>query len=85
MFKCVYLMCGCLLVYVRMSAGACRCQKRASDPWSWSLEVVVGCPTWVLGSELWSSARAARLRAAESTLQLFKKKKFWGHNYQIAK
>lgn len=40
-------------VDAHMSASASDEQKRALDPWSWSYgQLVLGCPTWMLGTEL---------------------------------
>ena len=41
-----------------MGAGACRDQKRTSDPRELELQAVVSHSVWMLGTELRSSARA---------------------------
>lgn len=56
------------IVYFKLCAWGgvqcahCKCnthrgQKRVSDPLKLALQTVVICPTWVLGTELWSFAR----------------------------
>lgn len=44
---------------MRVSASAQRGPKKVSDCRGLELQVVVGPPTWVLGAELGSSAKAA--------------------------
>lgn len=48
-------MCG----YMHKSTSAQRGEKRTSDSTALKLQVLVSCPTWVLGRKLGSSARAA--------------------------
>lgn len=60
--------------YVHMCAGACGGQKRAIDLQELELQVFKNHPMWVLGTELWSPARAAPTlnhRAVPQLLDLF--------------
>lgn len=43
---------------MHVCAGACGGQ-RASDLWDLGLQVVLSYPMWALGTEYWSSAKAA--------------------------
>lgn len=42
--------CVCVGGYVHVGAGAYGSQKRASGPLELGLEVLVSCPTWILGT-----------------------------------
>ena len=59
--KVIYKLCVCVWEYMfaHMCAGACRCQKRIWDPLNLESQVTVSHLTWVLGTKLGSSLRAA--------------------------
>lgn len=45
-------------MYVHVNAGSWRGQKGVSDPLEQKIQVVVGCQTWLLGTDVRSSGRA---------------------------
>ena len=55
MYVCIFV--SVCLVFVDAHRG----QKRVSDLLELELQAVVNSPLWVLGTELWSSARAANV------------------------
>lgn len=58
--KIFYLMCMHVCAYMYVCALViCRNQERVSDPPELELQALVGCPIWVLGTELGSSTKAA--------------------------
>lgn len=58
--------------------GAHRVQKRIQYPLELELQGVVNHLMWVLGTELWSSERAAMLSTNGAVTNLKKKKKLLG-------
>ena len=62
-----------MLVYVWVCVPECNTsggQKRVLDSQDLMAQAVVSHPVWVLGTELWSSERAASILAAGTFLQL---------------
>ena len=49
----------CVFECMHMCEGVHRSQKRVLDLLELELQAVVSCPTWILGTELRSSVRAA--------------------------
>lgn len=49
----------CVWVCANVSVGTQGGQEREPDSLELVLEVVVSCPVWMLGTELWFSVRAA--------------------------
>lgn len=62
-------MCGS----VKVSTGACGSQRKILDPRKLNLHGVVSCPTWVLETELGSSARAIGEPSLQPLLYVFVK------------
>lgn len=62
--------CVCLCVYVHMSAGTFRGQKRPSDALKLELRTVVSCLLWVLGTEPWSFANDLNHRSVFRALRV---------------
>lgn len=57
--------CECVCVYTSACAGACTGQKRALIIPELESQAIVSCPTWMLGTEFWSSPKQPGLFATE--------------------
>lgn len=49
-----------MYVYVHVDAIVHRVQKRVSDPYRWLFRQLGTTQWWVLGKELWSSAKSSK-------------------------
>lgn len=63
-------LCVCVWLCIRVSAGTHRNQKGVSDLLELECQAVVTCLTWVLGTEVRSSPRAACAPNSWPSLQL---------------